>query len=625
MGSMFQNVQAPCECCDSGTLPVEVTNVLTPQDVDNKNHSVNVTSVESETTSEGVLSPEGNSIRQDGVVQKCSSPAREDDQPVDYTLPLGGSTSTSTQTIIDESNTLSSTERPALHTTTVSNNPDLPSYNTAISFSLNSNVTHANITIGVPDSSNSEHKNNGGSFISHDNHCDTLTRNTSFKCITLDIQLQSEMAEIRHITCDNILQSLPSSVTLSLPPEVTLSDAKSRDAMVPLENLTSLAKFYLNEDDDESSLTNAAGYTTPTSQERQISDTVQAPRNLETKATMMTEKAHDTKTDKDIQYLPTEVIFHEYISVQETQPLTETNVYSIINNTTETGQRYRTEDFPSTLSAEASNSEHPQRKETKISTAETHMSAAYIEMPFKIEELLGEYWNENTAPRLLDEAMNVRHCTTTEIYKDVKFELEIPAVVFEHSQPNENNKEQCSSTNETRLALATKTETMKDISMNNQLSNEGTLEVPNETTNRNKEPSTDDTMISDGTSKKQTLAGVSRSTREKTNTKQHDSAATEKGLAAMKRLETLIQADTFQELTGSENQLDTPRYTTSKSQRQHSGSVGATGGNPHRFLGNAEKSHSVFHKSTGHHTGKGFLPQGKKIPAIKRLDMLIYD
>ena len=625
MGSTFQDLQAPCERCDTYTLPVEVTKVLTPQDVDNMNHSENVTSVESVTTCEGALSPERNGVTQDGLVQKYSSPAREDVQPVDYTLPLGGSTSI--QTITDESNTLSSTQRPAHHTTTVSNNPDLPSYNTAISFSLNSNVTHADITIGVPDSSNSGHNNSLESFISHDNHYDTLARNTSFKCITLDIQLQSEMAKIRHITCDNPLQSLPSSVTLSLPPEVTLSDARSKDAKVPLENLTSLAKFYLNEDDVESSPTHAACYIPPTSGESHILDAVQAPGNLETKAAM-TEKAHDTMTDKVTQCLPTEVIFHEYQAVQETQSPTETNVYSIINKTIETGQRYRTEEFPSTLSAEASNSEHPQWKETKISTAETHMSA-YIEMPLKIEELLGEYWNENTAPRLLDEATNVRHCSTTEIYKDVKFELEIPAVVIEHSQPNGNNEEQRSSSNKTRLGLATKAETMKDISMNNQLPNEGTREVLSETTNRNREPSTDDGMISDGTSRSQTLDGISRSTQDKANTMQHDSAATEKALVAMKRLEKLIQTDKFQEFAGSENHLDTATSTSnySKSQRQHFGSVGlgGTGSNPHRLLGNAEKTHSVFHKSTEHHMGKGSLPQGKKIPAIKRLDMLIYD
>ena len=612
-------------------------------DIQSSWHSVDkneyVTSVESEPTeSKRNLSSEGDSVGK-AVPVEMFPPAREDVQPVNYILPQGGST------ITDASNSTPSTLAQCMTTMSYSTDTATPSYiyNTAISFPLNPNATQTDITV-LGSTGDAE------GFLSDQCHCRPLDANTAFKCIKLDIKVPTMTP-----------QTLPPQVILSLPPCVSLSDPESKGSKdtMPLENLTTVTQICQNTDniDEESSPADAASQTPSSLAESQISYIIQRPgrletkdwkqktgnkrletkdwkqktgnkrlepkdwkqktgtKRLETKAPTEIEKACETLNENSVQNLPEEAAFYEPVTkIQEIPSMTETNIYRIINkyDDIQTDQEYKTQEVTPMLPAEIITEESPRMRESKVFKVEKQVHT-YVEVPLKIEELLGEYWKENTASSLLDEPSSERPCSLTKVYKDVKYELEIPAVVIGHCQTTEDCEEKCSSIEATGHGLVAKreTKTTEDISPYNNVPT--SFELKSKTNKILTETSADVVDVTLNIRKGQTPERASTKNKD-IRSMEHDSATREKSLAAMKRLEMLVHSENGQDIAGKKNLHDRTNSKT-KSNTQQSCSVSVTGDDSERNL----------HESTEHHMGKGHFPLGKKIPAIKRLDILIYD
>ena len=556
-----------------------------------------MTSVESEPTeSKRNLSSEGDSVGQ-AVPVEMFPPAREDVQPVNYILPQGGST------ITDASNSTPSTLAQCMTTMSYSTDTATPSYiyNTAIRFPLNPNATQTDITV-LGSTGDAE------GFLSDQCHCRPLDANTAFKCIKLDIKVPTMTP-----------QTLPPQVILSLPPCVSLSDPESKGSKdtMPLENLTTVTQICQNTDniDEESSPADAASQTPSSLAESQISYIIQIPGRLETKAPTEIEKACETLNENSVQNLPEEAAFYEPVTrIQEIPSMTETNIYRIINkyDDIQTDQEYKTQEVTPMLPAEIITEESPRMRESKVFKVEKQVHT-YVEVPLKIEELLGEYWKENTASSLLDEPSSERPCSLTKVYKDVKYELEIPAVVIGHCQTTEDCEEKCSSIEATGHGLVAKreTKTTEDISPYNNVPT--SFELKSKTNKILTETSADVVDVTLNIRKGQTPERASTKNKD-IRSMEHDSATREKSLAAMKRLEMLVHSENGQDIAGKKNLHDRTNSKT-KSNTQQSCSVSVTGDDSERNL----------HESTEHHMGKGHFPLGKKIPAIKRLDILIYD
>lgn len=575
-------------------------------DIQSSWHSVDkneyVTSIESEPTeSKRNLSSEGDSVGQ-AVPVEMFPPAREDFQPVNYILPQGGST------VTDASNSTPSTLAQCMTTMSDSTDTATPSYiyNTAMSFPLNPNATPADITVCIPDSLGSTSDAEG--FLSDQCHCRPLDANTAFKCIKLDIKVPTTTP-----------QTLPPQVILSLPPCVSLSDPESKGSKdtMPLENLTTVTQICQNTDniDEESSPADAASQTPSSLAESQISYIIQIPGRLETKAPTEIEKACETLNENSVQNLPEEAAFYEPVTrIQEIQPMTETNIYRIINkyDDIQTDQEYKTQEVAPMLPAEIITEESPRMRESKVFKVEKQVHT-YVEVPLKIEELLGEYWKENTASSLLDEPSSERPCSLTKVYKDVKYELEIPAVVIGHCLTTEDCEEKCSSIEATGHGLVAKreTKTTEDISPYNNVPT--SFELKSKTNKILTETSADVVDVTLNIRKGQTPERASTKNKD-IRSMEHDSATREKSMAAMKRLEMLVHGENGQDIAGKKN-LHNRTNSKTKSNTQQSCSVSVTGDDSERNL----------HESTEHHIGKGHFPLVKKIPAIKRLDILIYD
>ena len=301
--------------------------------------------------------------------------------------------------------------------------------NTEITFCLEQNTA----VTSIPDSPSGSHLLNGeGTVHVEGTQCNRLEvdKNNAIKCTQFDMKVPTEMPQIGQASNDMALQDSPHTVTLSWFPSAAPSSARgSNDTVTPVvSNATAMTDTWLSVDggDDELSPVDTVSDKSVQGAEGQVSF-IHTPARMDRNVSSGQEKHCNTLEEDIVPHSSVHRVVHTpEEAVREMQPLT-TTVNRIVNeyDYTKTCSDCKNQDVTPTLTTEISGNEP---RQTKVYKAEKQVHT-YTEIPLTIDQLLEGY--RNVAPCVLNDQVIVTappHATT-EVFKDVKFELEIPTNV----------------------------------------------------------------------------------------------------------------------------------------------------------------------------------------------------